>query len=147
AVSAGGLALIRLRPSPRGATNPRTDFLVGVRFLARHPALRSLTVLLTLQIFLTTGLEDVFIYFLKHDLGQDDRVVGYVLAVAGVGSIVAALIVARTRRWIGSVALGGLALAFVGTGHRLVLVAALVTVFTFSLGVGGTCSMSLRQQV
>ncbi len=96
----------------------------------------------------------MFIYFLKHDLGQDDRVVGYVLAVAGVGSIVAALIVARARRWlgfgvcwIGSVALGGLALAFVGVGHPLVLVAALVTVFTFSLGVGGVCSMSLRQQV
>jgi MFS family permease len=154
AVSAGGLALIRLRPSPRGATNPRTDFLVGVRFLARHPALRSLTVLLTLQIFLTTGLEDVFIYLLKHDLGQDDRVVGYVLAVAGIGSIVAALIVARARRrigfgacWIGSSAIGGLALMLIGVGHTLALVAALATVFTFSLGVGGVCSMSLRQQV
>jgi predicted MFS family arabinose efflux permease len=154
AISAGGVVLIRLRPSPRGATDPRKDFLVGVRFLARHPALRSLTALLTLQIFLTTGLEDVFIYFLKHDLGQDDRVVGYVLAVAGIGSIVAALIVARARRWlgfgvcwIGSVAIGGLALALVGIGHTLVLVAVLVTVFTFSLGVGGVCSMSLRQQV
>jgi predicted MFS family arabinose efflux permease len=154
AVSAGGVALIRFRPSPRAATDPRKDFLVGVRFLARHPALRSLTVLLTLQIFLTTGLEDVFIYFLKHDLGQDDRAVGYVLAIAGVGSIVAALIVARTRRrlgfgvcWIGSSALGGLALTFVGVNRSVALVAALVTVFTFSLGVGGVCSMSLRQQV
>jgi MFS family permease len=43
AVSAAGVVLIRLRPSPRGTTNPRQDFLVGVRFLARHPALRSLT--------------------------------------------------------------------------------------------------------
>jgi predicted MFS family arabinose efflux permease len=154
AVSALGVALIHFRPSPRAATNPRTDFLVGLRFLIRHPALRALTVLLTLQIFLTAGLDDVFIYFLKHNLGQDDRAVGYVLAVAGTGSIVAALIVARARRWlgfgacwIGASALGGLALTFIGVSHTVTLLAALVTVFAFSLGVGGVCSMSLRQQV
>ena len=32
AVSAAGLTLIRLRPAPRGVTDPRKDFLVGVRF-------------------------------------------------------------------------------------------------------------------
>ena len=35
----------------------------------------------------------------------------------------------------------------VGVNRTLVVVAGLITVFTFSLGVGGVCSMSLRQEV
>jgi hypothetical protein len=98
--------------------------------------------------------DDVLIYYLKHDVGADDRTVGSVIAIGGAGSIVAALLVARARRrlgfgvcWIGSSVLGGVALGLVGLDKRLSVVAALVTVFSFALGIGGTCSMSLRQEV
>jgi MFS family permease len=155
AVSFLGLWFVRFRAvAPSQKASPLRDFLAGARFLFRHPTLRALTVLLTFQLFLTAGLEDVFIYYLKHDVGADDRTVGYVVAIGGVGSILAALVVARTRRrlgfgasWIGSTVLGGVALALVGVNQRLAVVAGLITVFSFALGIGGTCSMSLRQEI
>jgi predicted MFS family arabinose efflux permease len=155
AVSFLGLLVVRFRPvEPAPGRGPLRDFLAGARFLWRQPTLRALTSLLTIQLFLTAGLEDVFIYYLKHDVGADDRTVGYVIAVGGIGSILAALVVARARRWlgfgacwIGSTVLGGVALALVGLDRRLALVAGLITMFSFALGIGGTCSMSLRQEV
>jgi MFS family permease len=172
AVSAVGLSFVRLRRCGQalrpegigrngraagGRETPGTswrDFLVGAHFLWRHPALRSLTLLLSLLIFMILGLTDVFIYYLKHDLGQTDGTVGTVLAVAAVGTVVAALLVAPARRtlgfgtcWIGANALGGLAVAGVGMSTDVAVVAVLVATFTFAVAVGGICSMSLRQQV
>ncbi|MFD0818360.1 MFS transporter, partial [Micromonospora zhanjiangensis] len=164
AASAVGLCFVRLRPCPPaapaaagGRETPGTswrDFLAGAQFLWRHPALRSLTLLLSLLIFMILGLTDVFIYYLKHDLGRTDGTVGTVLAVAAVGTVVAALLVAPARRtlgfgtcWIGANALGGLAVVGVGVSTDVVAVALLVATFTFAVAVGGICSMSLRQEI
>ena len=74
------------RATATGAAGvPWRSFAVGARFLWRHPALRSLTLLLACVLFLTYGLTDVFIYYLKHDLGRTDGTVGYVLAIAAAG--------------------------------------------------------------
>jgi predicted MFS family arabinose efflux permease len=154
ALSALGLGLVRLARHEPVVAHPRRDFLDGLRFLWRQPTLRALTILLTVQLFLTTGLEDIFIYYLKTGLHQSDSTVGYVLALAGVGSIIAALAVAPVRRrlgygatWIGSQTLLGLALAAVGSVAAVPYVAAMVVAFMFALGTGGTLSMSLRQEV
>lgn len=164
-VSALGLALVRLRVTAppiapdgtteqRGAARYRRDLLVGIRFLVRHPVLRTLTVLLALLTFLATGLTDIFTYHLKQDLGRSDGTVGYVLAVAAVGTVVAALVVAPARRrlgfgacWIGANVTGGIAVAAVGVATDVPVVAALVATYTFAAGAAGICSMSLRQQV
>jgi MFS family permease len=130
------------------------NLLVGARFLWRHPVLRSMTVLLTLLIFLQLGLIDIIIYYLKHDLAQPDTVVGYVMAITAIGTIVGALLVARVRRflgfgvtWIGSTMLCGAAIAALGFASSVGTVAALATaIFCFN-AVGGLCSMSLRQEV
>jgi MFS family permease len=163
AVSAVGLCFVRLRRGspaaavPDGPETPGTswrDFLVGAHFLWRHPVLRPLTLLLSLLIFMILGLTDTFIYYLKHDLGRTDGTVGTVLAVAAIGTVVAALLVAPARRtlgfgtcWIGANALGGLAVIGVGMSTDVAGVAVLVATFTFAVAVGGICSMSLRQQV
>ena len=63
----------------------------------------------------------MLIYYLKHDLGQGDGVVGLVLAVAALGTVGGALVVAPLRRrlgfgtcWIGAVLLCGLAVGGLG---------------------------------
>ncbi|AVT28601.1 MFS transporter [Plantactinospora sp. BC1] len=158
ALSALGLCLVRLRsapaPSVRGGRSGWSGLLVGVRFLWRHPVLRTLTVLLSFLTFLTIGLTDVFIYHVKHDLGRPDGTVGQVLAAAAGGTIVAALLVAPVRRslgfgacWIGAYAVSGLAVAGAGLTRDVPALALLVAAYTFGTSLAGICSMSLRQQV
>ena len=116
--------------------------------------LRALTVLLLFLTFLTIGMTDVFIYHVKHDLGQSDGTVGYVLAAAAGGTIVAALLVAPVRRtlgfgacWIGAYALCGLAIAGAALAWTVPAFAALVTGYAFCTTTAGICSMSLRQEI
>ena len=116
--------------------------------------LRALTVLLTFFIFATEGLPDVLIFYIKHDLGRGDGVVGVVLAVAALGTVVGALAVAPLRRrlgfgtcWIGAVLLCGVAVGGLGASGSVPGVAGLAAVYLGCTSVAGICSMSLRQQV
>jgi MFS family permease len=111
-------------------------------------------VLLTFFIFATEGLPDVLIFYIKHDLGQGDGVVGVVLAIAALGTLVGALVVAPMRRrlgfgtcWVGSVFLCGLAIGGLGATGSVPPTAALAAVYVGCTSVAGICSMSLRQQV
>jgi MFS family permease len=111
-------------------------------------------VCLTFFIFATEGLPDVLIYYLKHDLGQGDGVVGVVLAVAALGTVAGALVVAPLRRklgfgtcWTGSVLLCGLAVGGLGMSGSVPPVALLAAVYLGCTSVAGICSMSLRQQI
>jgi MFS family permease len=173
ACSAAGVFLIRLRPAPARASatrdgairdsttqdgtarrRPWTELLAGVKFLWWHPVLRPLTILLTLYIFLTYGLTNVLIYYLRHDLGQSYTTVGLVLAVAAVGPVGGSMLVARLRRvigfgacWIGSVTVCGIAVACLGASASIPVIAVLAATYLGCESVGGICSMSLRQQV
>lgn len=156
AARAGAPGTARAADAGRGTAVRRlwADLREGVSFLRRHPVLRSLTVLLTFFVFLTLGLNDLMIYHLKHDLGRNDRTVGIVFAVAALGSITGALVVAPVRRrfgfgptWTGTVAVSGLAVAGIGWASSVPGVALLAAAFLGCTGVAGTCSMSLRQEV
>jgi hypothetical protein len=138
-------------PAP---ASPWRELLAGARFLWQHPTLRALTILLTFYIFATQGLPDVLIYYLKHDLGQGDGVVGLVLAVAALGTVGGALLVAPLRRrlsfgtcWTGAVILSALAIAGLGATGSVPPTAALAALYLGCAGVAGICSMSLRQEV
>ena len=180
AVSALGLSFIRLtktRPPSGGEaslTRARDEFLAGARFLWAHPVLRALTALLSVFIFLIFGLDDVLIYYVKHDLRGSDSTVGVVLGAAAAGTVVGALLVARLRRrwgfgrtWIASTAAAGLAiaglaipglaipglaipgLAIPGWGRTggVAMVALLVAAHLGCVTVGAICSLSLRQEI
>lgn len=156
AVSAAGLAFVRLRPTSRPAQrqSPWRDFVEGARFLWGHRVLKTLTVLLSFFVFLSVGLTDIIIYYLKADLGRSDGAVGYVLAVAAVGTVAGAALVAPLRRslgfgacWIGSHVLFGVAIGLIGLTRAVPLVATLAVAAMFFLSVAGICSMSLRQQI
>ena len=137
-----------------GREGPWRELLAGARFLWQQPVLRALTVLLTFFIFATEGLPDVLIFYLKHDLGQGDGVVGVVLAVAALGTVAGALAVAPLRRrlgfgtcWIGAVLLCGVAVGGLGATGSVPPTAVLAAVYLGCTSVAGICSMSLRQQV
>ena len=173
-VAALGVLAIRLPPSPgpAGSTGPAgsagpagqagsparslrwPDYLAGLRFLWATPVLRALTLLLSVQTFVTLGVTDLLIFHLRHDLGQPPPVVGYVLTAASAGSLIAGLCVGRLRRrfgfagcWIGSGVLAGVVVAALGYAQSAVLVGVLAAGFTGSITIGGTCSMSLRQEI
>ncbi|MFF0512130.1 MFS transporter [Streptomyces sp. Tu 4128] len=160
-VSAACVAFVRFRSRPAddaAATGKRPglrqDLRTGIAFLHGHPVLRSLTVLLCGFSFLTLGLNDLVIYHLKHDLGRDDGTVGTVMAIGALGTITGALLVARARRllgfgptWTGAVAVCGLAFAGLGWVREVPAVALLSAAFLACVGMAGTCSMSLRQEV
>ncbi|MGI5438431.1 MFS transporter [Streptomyces shenzhenensis] len=159
-VSAACLLFVRLgKRAPDGAERPGyagllSDLRTGVSFLRHHPVLRALTALLFVFSFLTLGLTDLVIYHLKHDLGGPDGTVGTVMATGALGTIAGSLLVAPVRRrlgfgptWIGSVAVCGLAFAGLGRVQEVAAVAGLSAVFLACVGMAGTCSMSLRQEV
>ncbi|MFE9053680.1 MFS transporter [Streptomyces mutabilis] len=159
-VSAALVALVRFRPRPAddrgkgGSPGLWQDLRTGVAFLRGHPVLRALTLLLCCFSFLTLGLNDLVIYHIKHDLGHDDGTVGTVMAVGALGTITGALLVARVRRrlgfgptWTGAVAVCGLAFAGMGRADDVTTVALLSAGFLACVGMAGTCSMSLRQEV
>lgn len=161
-LSATGAFVIRVggteRSGPaRGGAAERhawRELAAGVTFLWRHPVLRTLTILLTLYIFLTYGLTNVLIYYLRHGLGQSYATVGVVLAIAAVGPVAGSVLVARLRRrigfgacWIGGVAVTGIAVGCLGLSGSIPAIAALAAVYLGCESVAGICSMSLRQQV
>lgn len=170
AVSSLGVLLVRTRerahesepgsgPGAEKAPTSRrkallAEFLAGARFLWDHPILRPLTVLLSVLTFLNYGLTDLIVYYLKESLGHSDTTVGYVLAVATIGTMIASSLVARIRRkvgfgatWIGANVLCGAAIACLGLSASVPVVAVLACVTLASTGVGGISSMSLRQEV
>ncbi|MEU1162161.1 MFS transporter [Streptomyces sp. NPDC005921] len=159
AVSAALLLFVRVRERtgddrPAERKGVWRDLRTGVGYLVRHPVLRSVTGLLAVFSFLSLGINDLLIYHLKHDLGRDDGTVGTVMAIGAVGTIAGALLVARLRRrlgfgptWIGATALCGLAFAGLGRVRTVPAVALLSAVYLACVGMAGTCSMSLRQEI
>jgi predicted MFS family arabinose efflux permease len=161
-VSALGLLAVRLsRVAPVSSVDRpglgrdlRTGFVTGARFLWRHPVLRVLTISLTITTFVTYGLTDVIIYQVRHGLGESENVVGYVMAAAGAGTCLAAVLSARLRRtlgfgacWISAMTLCGLAGVALALSRDAVVMGAAVFVFWFGLMLAAVCSMSLRQLV
>jgi len=161
-ISLLGLAVIRLRAAEQSVVDDpaerlhdlRTGFVTGARFLWCNPVLRSLTLLLTVTTFVSLGMTDVFIYHLRNGLGQDERVVGYALALAGVGTCVAAAATAFLRRswgfgrcWLGSYALCSVAVLILGLSGNVAVAAVTICLYSFGMALAGVCSMSLRQQI
>lgn len=161
-ISALGLLAVRLsRVAPAAPPDRaglgrdlRTGFVTGARFLWGHPVLRVLTIFLTITTFVTYGMTDVIIYQVRNGLGQSENVVGLVMAAAGVGTCVSAVMSAWLRRklgfgacWLGAMTLCGVAAAVLALNRDVVVMGAAVFVFWFGLMLAAVCSMSLRQLV
>jgi Na+/melibiose symporter-like transporter len=159
AVSALSLARLRLRYAtarrPDASHERRvTELFAGVRFLWQQPVLRALTYMIAGFSFLTLGALDLFIYHLKHDLGQNDRAVGLVFSIASTGAIAGGLLAAPVRRrwgfgvsYLGSAIVEGVVLAGIGLAPAVAVMLPLAVGFTFLEILKGVNSIALRQQV
>jgi predicted MFS family arabinose efflux permease len=91
--SAVSLLLIR-RPERRRPVAPRRgiarDIVDGVRWVAREPYLRNLTLHGALGNLALTGYGAIVIVFLIRDVGVGTRTVGLLLAASGLGGVAAA---------------------------------------------------------
>ncbi|GHE25964.1 MFS transporter [Streptomyces vinaceus] len=132
----------------------REMFTEGFRFLWAHPVLRALTVLLTLLTFVTLGATDLLIFRVQEELGRSEATLGLVIALSGLGVVLAAFAAAPLRRtfgfgvcWLGSTALIGAAVAVTGVSRSLPVITAAAAVFMFGLTLGAVCSLTLRQEV
>ena len=159
AASAISLAFIRLRPADvakpvtRRADAAR-EFLAGVRFLWRQPALRALTAMIAGFSFLTMGALDLFIFRLRHDFARSDRTVGLAFTVAAVGAMAGALLAGPVRRrfgfgvcYLGAAIVEGGVLVGIGAAPSIAVVVPLMVGFTFLEILKGVNSIALRQQV
>ncbi len=101
------LVLVRLHTPARAVGERltwravRTDFAVGFGFHWRTPVLRWSALLLTVISALSLGMTDVVVFQLREGLGQSDAVVGGVMAMAGVGTVLAAVSLPVLRRRFG----------------------------------------------
>ncbi len=158
-VSALSLVLVRLKPTSAESnlnrkSSLRQEWLEGVSFLFHSRILFTVMIILAFSSFISTATLDLFIFHLKHDLGQDDNAVGLVLGIASVGAIISGLTVSVIRRkfGFGVCLLGGLALcalAEFGIAYSglLLIIAPLAMLFLLGDTTKGIVSMSLRQQI
>ncbi|HET8910614.1 MAG TPA: MFS transporter [Ktedonobacteraceae bacterium] len=130
------------------------ELLAGLVFLWQQPILRTLSILLLLFTLFTAGALDLFIFHLKHDLGQNDSAVGVIFGLASLGSLLAGIFFPLIRNrlgfgicWIGGFFLSFIALLLIGLSQQPIVIALLAILFTFSSVLAGMSSMSLRQQI
>jgi MFS family permease len=105
-------------------------------------------------IFVAAPTINLTIYRLKYELGQGDGTVGIVFGVASVGAIAGGALAAMLRNrlgfgfsFLGSTALIGAAIIFIGLAPGVATLAVFAAVLGFGTTIRNVNSMSLRQQV
>ncbi len=157
--SAISLSFVRLRrssaahaPVERGGA--MEEFLAGVRFLFGSPLFRWLTILIGALAFVSTGVTDLMIFYLKEDLGQTDATVGIVFGIASIGTMLSGLFTPRLRRsrgfgfcLIGGFVLEGISLILLGFSAATLAIAGIWAIAGFGGSTRGIVSMTLRQEL
>ncbi|HEU5430408.1 MAG TPA: MFS transporter, partial [Thermomicrobiales bacterium] len=157
-VSASSLLFVRLRRAaaerPVAAGGRRQELLAGVRFLIDEPVFRWLTILIGGLSFLSTGINDLLIYYLQVDRGEPDRTIGVVFGIASLGAVAAGVATARLRRrfgfgplFIAAFFVEGVTLLAMGAGPLPIALGLIAIVYTFSDSIRGVITMSLRQEL
>jgi MFS family permease len=143
-----------VRPSSGEGSSRFDSLLVGIRFLLRHPALRTVTLLLGAIFFVTGATVNLFIYRLRHDLNQTDNTVGIVFGLASLGAVAGGAIAPLLHRkkgfgfsFLGSFFFIGLATLLAGLAKDLTVIAMMAVAYSFGLTTRGVSSMTLRQQL
>ena len=130
------------------------EFLAGVRFLWNQPVMRWITLLLCVMTFLLFAGLDLFVYHLKHNLGQTDNAVGVVFGLASVGGIAGALLAGKLRTrwgygvcWLGGCFVQGIAFTVMGFEPTLIVISVMAILMQGAGSIYGIMSMSFRQEI
>lgn len=104
AVSAACVVLIRRKepePTAAGSRNVLREVWEGLRFVAGHPVLRTLTGVTAVGNIFSGALFALHILFMARVLGLSPATIGLVLSMAGPGALAGALLVGRIARPLG----------------------------------------------
>jgi MFS family permease len=135
------------------------EVLVGLRFLARQPALRALVATMASVGLLgsagvTAAVIDLFVFHLRSDLAQNSHVVGLCLGLSALGALAGAVVAPRLHRSLGFGAcfLGGTALQALGLATAGAFAGVGATMAGATLWAGGqtlraVVAISLRQEL
>ena len=157
-VSAVCLLLIRTGTPPhqpaRRAT-VRAEISAGIRFIARDRYLKPLTIYPAVSNLAYTGSTALVVVFLVRVAGFGAAAVGLLMASAGIGGVVGAVIARRLARWLGTAralwlsALGtglfGLLIPLTATGPRAACYAAGAAVVAAGIIIYSTITSSFLQ--
>jgi predicted MFS family arabinose efflux permease len=107
AVSALCLARIRVReparaPQPKRRRALRTEIADGIRFIVRDPYLRAITLYGGATNFAGNIMHAVLVVFLVRSVGMSPGSTGGLLALAGLGGVVGAMLSSRLARRLGT---------------------------------------------
>lgn len=158
-VSAACLLLIRADVAPRRpaarATTVRAEISEGARFIVGDPYLRPLTVYGAAANLAYTGSTALLVVFLIRIAGFGSAAVGLLLAAAGVGGVLGAVIARRLTLRLGTAralllaalasGLFSLLIPLTGTGPRALFCVAGSTVASGGIAVGNIVIGSFRQ--
>lgn len=148
-----------LRGSFRPSANPSTqsmasDLRGGLRWLLDHSLLRNLALVVTLMNLAFAATQATFVLFAKNVLHVSERSFGPLVAVVGVGSLLAGLVGGKLVEVAGRRAVmlvAGLSPAVtsvvIGLFPRTWLVIAMTTVQAFMTTLLSILAVSLRQQI
>ena len=107
-------------PVDRARSSIAADIREGITFITHHPLLRSIILFWGLVSITTAPLVTALAVHVTRDLDLGNSILGLVLTAYGVGTVIGALLSARTaRRRIAPILLGGTAI----TGALLVVLA------------------------
>lgn len=149
------------RPSPPGiastpvaATSIVADMRSGVRWLVDNQVLRSLVIVAALMNLAFAATQATFVLFAKNRLGISDRAFGPLLALVGLGALLAGLtggmiIGAFGQRPVLVIAaiIPAFTSALIGLFPHVWLVIPLTAVQAFTTTVGSIVAVTLRQQI
>lgn len=139
---------------PSTATSILADMRIGVRWLLDHPLLRSLVLVVALMNLAFAATQATFVLFAKEELGISDRTFGPLLALVGVGALLAGLTGGRIIEAIGrrpamivAAVVPAATSALTGLFPNVWLAIPLTAVQAFTTTIWSILAVSIRQQL
>ncbi|MEV0272137.1 MFS transporter [Hamadaea sp. NPDC050747] len=147
-------SLSRSAPGVADRRALRSEIAVGVRWLASHPLLRTLSLLAGVANLANFLAMATFVLFVRDRLGVSDAAYGVVVALTGVGGVLGSFLSARIvgrfggrRTVLTTLFVTPTAMIVLGLyAHDIVTLTALASITTFSASLWNVAVMSLRQR-
>ncbi|NUO55647.1 MAG: MFS transporter [Hamadaea sp.] len=147
-------SLSRSAPGVADRRALRSEIAAGVRWLASHPLLRTLSLLAGVANLANFLAMATFVLFVRDRLGVSDAAYGVVVALTGVGGVLGSFLSARIvgrfggrRTVLTTLFVTPTAMIVLGLyAHDIVTLTALASITTFSASLWNVAVMSLRQR-